>query len=398
MGFKKRKLLLVQKDEKNEDEDHEKDLSPCPEICYEPCTGCMIEKDTLIYPALASPPPSSSSTNHASSILVVVACLLGFAFVVVSYLLIIRYRTSVRNSRRRGTVSVNGNSTREEFLDENHGPVVDHPIWLIRTVGLNQSVIDSISVISYKSGEGLVDGTDCSVCLSEFEDDESLRLLPKCSHAFHIHCIDTWLRAHKNCPLCRAPIVKGDGNALEVNPEESNSDGSRYGEDIEVGRVNDLEEDGGGVSEVLVEGESTISLPIEDESSGNEIRGKNSGYRHEKGKRVRVRSDLVEHRVMMVVDEEMEPVRRSVSMDSFSASLIHHEVNNMFQVKCEGSSRKNDEGPSDHHMAIERKQRSGSKNSSMYSRVMKSSSFGRSLQKVPSSMKRSFSCGGGALY
>ncbi|CAL1395531.1 unnamed protein product [Linum trigynum] len=57
---------------------------------------------------------------------------------------------------------------------------------------------------------------NCSVCLSEFEEGESLRLLPKCSHAFHIPCIDTWLRSHKNCPLCRAPIVAADANSRAV--------------------------------------------------------------------------------------------------------------------------------------------------------------------------------------
>ena len=54
---------------------------------------------------------------------------------------------------------------------------------------------------------GLVEGTDCSVCLSEFQEDESVRLLPKCGHAFHIQCIDTWLRSHSNCPLCRANVI-----------------------------------------------------------------------------------------------------------------------------------------------------------------------------------------------
>lgn len=59
----------------------------------------------------------------------------------------------------------------------------------------------------YKKGEGVIEGTECSVCLSEFQEEEMLRLLPKCNHAFHVSCIDTWLRSHTNCPLCRAGIV-----------------------------------------------------------------------------------------------------------------------------------------------------------------------------------------------
>ncbi|MCL7023502.1 hypothetical protein MKW94_013670 [Papaver nudicaule] len=48
---------------------------------------------------------------------------------------------------------------------------------------------------------------DCAVCLCEFEDDDKLRLLPKCSHAFHLECIDTWLLSHSTCPLCRDSLL-----------------------------------------------------------------------------------------------------------------------------------------------------------------------------------------------
>uniref|UniRef100_A0A8R7U2I5 RING-type E3 ubiquitin transferase n=1 Tax=Triticum urartu TaxID=4572 RepID=A0A8R7U2I5_TRIUA len=51
---------------------------------------------------------------------------------------------------------------------------------------------------------------ECAVCLSEFDDDETLRLLPKCSHVFHPDCIDTWLASHITCPVCRANLVPND--------------------------------------------------------------------------------------------------------------------------------------------------------------------------------------------
>lgn len=73
--------------------------------------------------------------------------------------------------------------------------------------GLEEALINKITVLRYKKEEGIVDGTDCSVCLGEFKEEDSLRLLPKCSHAFHLQCIDTWLKSHANCPLCRANIV-----------------------------------------------------------------------------------------------------------------------------------------------------------------------------------------------
>ncbi|XP_021742843.1 E3 ubiquitin-protein ligase ATL6-like [Chenopodium quinoa] len=48
---------------------------------------------------------------------------------------------------------------------------------------------------------------ECVVCLGVFEENEMLRLLPKCGHVFHVDCIDTWLRSHATCPFCRANLV-----------------------------------------------------------------------------------------------------------------------------------------------------------------------------------------------
>ena len=43
----------------------------------------------------------------------------------------------------------------------------------------------------------------CSICLLDYEEDESIRFLP-CCHKFHAKCIDTWL-LNKNslCPVNR---------------------------------------------------------------------------------------------------------------------------------------------------------------------------------------------------
>lgn len=54
---------------------------------------------------------------------------------------------------------------------------------------------------------GLKEPFDCAVCLCEFSELDKLRLLPLCSHAFHIDCIDTWLLSNSTCPLCRGMIL-----------------------------------------------------------------------------------------------------------------------------------------------------------------------------------------------
>ena len=83
-----------------------------------------------------------------------------------------------------------------------------HHVWYIRTVGLDERAIAAITALVYDAEKcraaglalGADDGGGCAVCLAEFQDGETLRLLPRCAHAFHRGCIDTWLRAHVNCP------------------------------------------------------------------------------------------------------------------------------------------------------------------------------------------------------
>lgn len=77
----------------------------------------------------------------------------------------------------------------------------------LHDAGVDQSFIDTLPVFYYKAIIGLKTPLDCAVCLCEFEPEDKLRLLPKCSHAFHMECIDTWLLSHSTCPLCRALLV-----------------------------------------------------------------------------------------------------------------------------------------------------------------------------------------------
>lgn len=75
--------------------------------------------------------------------------------------------------------------------------------------GLDASVIETFPTFTYAEvkdhqiGKGAL---ECAVCLNEFEDDETLRLIPKCDHVFHPECIDAWLQSHDTCPVCRADL------------------------------------------------------------------------------------------------------------------------------------------------------------------------------------------------
>ncbi|OEL27805.1 E3 ubiquitin-protein ligase ATL6 [Dichanthelium oligosanthes] len=91
-----------------------------------------------------------------------------------------------------------------------------------RQRGLDAAVLETFPTMAYadvkahKAGKGAL---ECAVCLSEFDDDETLRLLPKCSHVFHPDCIDTWLASHVTCPVCRANLVPDPNAPADDAPE-----------------------------------------------------------------------------------------------------------------------------------------------------------------------------------
>lgn len=107
-----------------------------------------------------------------------------------------------------------------------------------RKNGLDPAVIEKFPVIIYSAVKnvkvGIGGALECAVCLCEFEDDETLRLLPKCDHVFHADCIGAWLAFHVTCPVCRAELTAGSDEGKKLNqPNESNhnSSASELGED-----------------------------------------------------------------------------------------------------------------------------------------------------------------------
>ncbi|KAL0692844.1 hypothetical protein Bca4012_060024 [Brassica carinata] len=47
---------------------------------------------------------------------------------------------------------------------------------------------------------------ECAICLSEFEQGESIQVLEECHHGFHVKCIHKWLSSRSSCPTCRTSI------------------------------------------------------------------------------------------------------------------------------------------------------------------------------------------------
>uniref|UniRef100_A0A0A9DRB4 RING-type E3 ubiquitin transferase n=1 Tax=Arundo donax TaxID=35708 RepID=A0A0A9DRB4_ARUDO len=70
---------------------------------------------------------------------------------------------------------------------------------------------------------------DCAVCITELAAGEAARVLPRCGHAFHIECVDMWLRSHSTCPLCRCAVVDDEAApAPAVRPPEADPESPNF--------------------------------------------------------------------------------------------------------------------------------------------------------------------------
>lgn len=127
-------------------------------------------------------------------ILAVVFFISGLLHLLVRFLM---RRRSSQNSQSNGYPDLSGSEAYQRQLQQ---------LFHLHDSGLDQAFIDALPVFLYKDIVGLKEPFDCAVCLCEFSEQDKLRLLPLCSHAFHIDCIDTWLLSNSTCPLCRGTL------------------------------------------------------------------------------------------------------------------------------------------------------------------------------------------------
>ncbi|CAN6717936.1 unnamed protein product [Malus baccata var. baccata] len=179
--------------------------------------GWQQKDGNSIYPpaSLITPPSSSPSSSIGSIspvlllVIVIVAVMFfiyGFSHLLLRCLIKRSPSSSIFQSNRFPETS--GSRAIQRQLQQ---------LFRLHDSGLDQATIDSLPVFFCEDIVGLKEEPfDCAVCLCEFSDQDKLRLLPVCGHAFHIDCIDTWLLSNSTCPLCRGTIL-GSGILLE-NP------------------------------------------------------------------------------------------------------------------------------------------------------------------------------------
>ncbi|XP_055865773.1 uncharacterized protein LOC106054685 isoform X1 [Biomphalaria glabrata] len=97
-------------------------------------------------------------------------------------------------------ITIPHNSNYEELiaLSESIGEV---------SCGLSVAQINTFPVRRWRADVGATkgEGDNCSICISDFENNEEVRRLP-CKHEFHKKCVDPWIKDKPNCPTCRADL------------------------------------------------------------------------------------------------------------------------------------------------------------------------------------------------
>ena len=64
--------------------------------------------------------------------------------------------------------------------------------------------ITDVTIESMLSSNDMDMDIKCSICLDDLcEGNDKQVVKTKCNHYFHRKCIVTWLREHRNCPLCQ---------------------------------------------------------------------------------------------------------------------------------------------------------------------------------------------------
>ena len=139
---------------------------------------------------MSSSAPSKLDDSAAVEItgkIMVVAIIVLFAVVVFVLCLHLYAKWFWWSIEEANTTSPRSRRRRRRFV---FAPGQDPAVANLRR-GLDPLVLRSLPVLEFNPKD-FKDGLECAVCLSELEEGERARLLPKCNHGFHVDCIDMW--------------------------------------------------------------------------------------------------------------------------------------------------------------------------------------------------------------
>lgn len=175
-----------------------------------------------------TPSPSSSSSSSSSSSFIIVVIVIASAIIVSASIYLI-----LRVLSRRFHRSFRTYAAADDVVSHSAAAAVTGNRCLENQRSSDdEKLLESLPLFSFGSVTGNLTGVDCAVCLSKFEPDDQLRLLPLCCHAFHSSCIDAWLVTNQTCPLCRSTVYPTDEDVLSKVLAAENND-ARGGNEVQ---------------------------------------------------------------------------------------------------------------------------------------------------------------------
>ncbi|KAJ4767655.1 hypothetical protein LUZ62_078030 [Rhynchospora pubera] len=192
-----------------------------------------VDAQTAIVPPATNSTHSSKGGHNLSIVEIEIILAVGM-FLIVVFLIYIASLYAKRR-RRLSIQSTIATVPSNQSTAATGSTTPDSNVTRTRSRGVDRSVIETFPVIGYaavKIVRSSKSPLECAICLSEFVDDDILRLLPGCRHVFHTDCIEAWLENHVTCPVCRSnltdPDVLAGKRLLSMNSELDDFDGSPH--------------------------------------------------------------------------------------------------------------------------------------------------------------------------
>lgn len=130
---------------------------------------------------------------------------IGFSIAILLVLVIVSYASYKCYNHRTS-------STFNNFNFSSHGRTRTRTsssrALIAATKGVDEEILVKYPKFLYcetrpQKGDSIL-ASGCSICLVDYKDDHMVRILPICGHIFHVKCIDSWLKLHPSCPICRS--------------------------------------------------------------------------------------------------------------------------------------------------------------------------------------------------
>lgn len=150
-------------------------------------------------PPVTGQPVTPAIEPDSNKSVIVIMVIIAIMFLISALISLYSRKCSDRQAMARGTLDLAASTG-----------ATGNPSSQSEPSGLSQATIETFPTFLYSDVKSFKIGKDtlaCAVCLSEFQDHDTLRMIPKCCHVYHPNCIDVWLASHTTCPVCRANLV-----------------------------------------------------------------------------------------------------------------------------------------------------------------------------------------------